>query len=88
MSSAGSFAAVPPRYGMPGARNGPPGPGGMPPAGFPGGAPPHMFAGGDQMRSLSAQRLPPNAGPMRMPTVIFYMAFFLYLRQLFTGGLV
>lgn len=63
----GNFAPVPPRYGMPGVRSGPPGPGGIPPgAGFPGGAP-HMF--GDQMRPMQPQRLPPSAGPMRMPTV-------------------
>ncbi|MFH4978597.1 hypothetical protein AB6A40_005306 [Gnathostoma spinigerum] len=63
-----SFASVPPRYGMPGGRTGPPGPGGMPPgAGFPGG-PPHMFANSEQMRAIQPQRLPPNAGPMRMPT--------------------
>ncbi|VDN55564.1 unnamed protein product [Dracunculus medinensis] len=62
----GNFAPVPPRYGMPGVRSGPPGPGGIPPgAGFPGGAP-HMF--GDQMRPMQPQRLPPSAGPMRMPT--------------------
>uniref|UniRef100_A0A0M3HYR5 LisH domain-containing protein n=2 Tax=Ascaris TaxID=6251 RepID=A0A0M3HYR5_ASCLU len=65
----GSFAPVPPRYAIPGARSGPPGPGGIPPgAGFPGGGPPHMFAGADQMRPMQPQRLPPNAGPMRMPT--------------------
>uniref|UniRef100_A0A0N5ABV6 ARID domain-containing protein n=1 Tax=Syphacia muris TaxID=451379 RepID=A0A0N5ABV6_9BILA len=64
--SAGNFAAVPPRYAIPAGRTGPPGPGGMPPTGFPGGAPPHIFAGNEQMRTLPAQRLPPNAGPMRM----------------------
>ncbi|VBB33034.1 unnamed protein product [Acanthocheilonema viteae] len=63
----GSFAPVPPRYAMP-SRNGPPGPGPMPPgAGFPGAGPPHMF--GEQMRPMQPQRLPPSAGPMRMPTV-------------------
>uniref|UniRef100_A0A0R3RWN8 LisH domain-containing protein n=1 Tax=Elaeophora elaphi TaxID=1147741 RepID=A0A0R3RWN8_9BILA len=62
----GSFAPVPPRYAMP-SRNGPPGPGAMPPgAGFPGAGPPHMF--GEQMRPMQPQRLPPSAGPMRVPT--------------------
>uniref|UniRef100_A0AAF5Q305 LisH domain-containing protein n=2 Tax=Wuchereria bancrofti TaxID=6293 RepID=A0AAF5Q305_WUCBA len=62
----GSFAPVPPRYAMP-SRNGPPGPGAMPPgAGFPGAGPPHIF--GEQMRPMQPQRLPPSAGPMRMPT--------------------
>lgn len=70
MPPSGSFAPVPPRYAMP-SRNGPPGPGAMPPgAGFPGAGPPHIF--GEQMRPMQPQRLPPSAGPMRMPTVCLY----------------
>lgn len=70
MPPSGSFAPVPPRYAMP-SRSGPPGPGAMPPgAGFPGAGPPHMF--GEQMRPMQPQRLPPSAGPMRMPTVCLY----------------
>lgn len=59
-------------------RNGPPGPGAMPPgAAFPAAGPPHMF--GEQMRPMQPQRLPPSAGPMRMPTVCLYIPLLTYI---------